>query len=67
MIEARVSRLEEDFKEIRRDIASMKETLARIDGRVSSMPTAFQLYLAILVTWGAGAGIALTLIRFAAP
>ena len=67
MVGMRVARLEDDMKEVRKDLASIKETLARIDGRVSSFPSAFQLYVAILVTWGAGAGIAFTLIKFAAP
>jgi hypothetical protein len=71
MLEARVGRLEDDMKdvkaalkELRRDMSAVNETLARIDGRLSAMPTTFQLLLGMLATWGAGAGIAFALLRF---
>lgn len=65
MLETRVGRLEDEVREMRRDLAGVNETLARIDGRLSGLPTGFQFYLSILLTWGAGAGIAFALMRLA--
>lgn len=47
------------------DIAEMKGRLAAVDARLASVPTTTQLVLWLLVTWGAGAGIAFTVVRFA--
>ncbi len=47
------------------DIAEMKGRLAAVDARLASVPTTTQLVLWLLVTWGAGAAIVFTVVRFA--
>ncbi len=47
------------------DIAEMKGRLAAVDARLASVPTTTQLVLWLLTTWGAGAAIVFTVVRFA--
>ncbi len=47
------------------DIAEMKGRLAAVDARLASVPTTTQLVLWLLTTWGAGAAIVVTVVRFA--
>lgn len=42
-MEARVKRLEDDFKEIRADLKTLLREVAEIKGKVSSLPTTLQL------------------------
>jgi len=46
-----------DFLALQKDFGALKADVARIDGRVSTLPTWWMLLIAILATWGAGAGI----------
>lgn len=39
------------------DYATLKADLARIEGRVSTQPSWWMLLIAVIATWGAGAGI----------
>lgn len=71
MLEQRVSRLEDDLKDIRSTLKALEVSIARLDGRVSQLPTAWTMFTAIITTvvatWGAGAAIVFTLLRFAKP
>ena len=73
MIEHRVSRLEDDMKDVKTTLkaiesrlTSIEVSLARIEGKISQSPTWIQLLVALIATWGAGAAIVAALIRFAA-
>ena len=70
-LEQRVSRLEDDRREIKSGLKALEVALARLDGRVSQLPTAWTMFTAIITTvvatWGAGAAIVFTLLRFAKP
>lgn len=71
MLEQRVGRLEDDMKELKAGLKAVEVTLARLDGRISQLPTAWTMFTAIITTvvatWGAGAAIVFTLLRFAKP
>lgn len=51
------------------DYAALRADVARIEGRLTNMPTTWQLFLAlvttIVTTWSAGAAIVFALLRFA--
>ncbi len=49
------------------DYATLKADIARLDGRMSQIPTAWTMFSAIVMTWGAGAAIVFTLLRYARP
>lgn len=56
-----------DLTAIRSDFASLKADVARLDGRLSQLPTLLQLVGIVITTWSAGAAIVFTLLRFAKP
>ena len=68
-----IARLQSDIADMRGKMATQTELhssrvdVAELKGRVAALPTWWMLVLAMLATWGAGAGIAFTLIRFAKP
>ena len=71
-LDRRVERLEEDMTDVKASLRSIEgkvdalvEGVAEIRGRVSLSPTWLQLLLALIATWGAGAAIVATAIRFA--
>jgi chromosome segregation ATPase len=70
-LDRRVERLEEDMTDVKASLRSIEgkvdslvEGVAEIRGRVSQSPTWLQLLLALIATWGAGAAIVATAIRF---
>jgi hypothetical protein len=42
-VEARLSRLETAVNNVQRDLQALRESVARIDGKISNLPTTFQL------------------------
>ena len=71
-LERRVERLEDDMTDVKSSLRSIEgkvdslvEGVAEIRGRISQSPTWLQLLVALLATWGAGAAIVATVIRFA--
>jgi hypothetical protein len=70
-LDRRVERLEEymtdvnaSLRSIEGKVDSLVEGVAEIRGRISQSPTWLQLLLALIATWGAGAAIVATAIRF---
>jgi chromosome segregation ATPase len=70
-LDRRVERLEEDMTDVKASLRSIEgkvdslvEGVAEIRGRISQSPTWLQLLLALIATWGAGAPIVATAIRF---
>lgn len=56
-MEARLRRLEDDFREIRGDLKSLVKDTAEIKGRINAMPTTWQLLGMILAIMGASFAI----------
>lgn len=54
-MEQRVAALESDVKELKADIKAMAKDVAEIKGRLSQMPTTFQM-----LTWFVGIALGLT-------
>jgi hypothetical protein len=52
------------LRSIENKVDSVVEGVAEIRGRISQAPTWLQLLLALIATWGAGAAIVATAIRF---
>ncbi|MBX9908819.1 MAG: hypothetical protein K2Z25_08900 [Beijerinckiaceae bacterium] len=46
------------------DYASLKADVARVDGKLSNIPTMWQLLTMVVSTWAAGAAIVFTILRF---
>ncbi len=46
------------------DYATLKADVARIDGKLSNIPTMWQLLTMVVSTWAAGAAIVFTILRF---
>lgn len=70
MIEQRVTRLEEDMKDIKSSLKTIEAKLGSIDlsvaemkGKLSQAPNWIQLIGLTLATWAAGAAIVFTLLR----
>jgi hypothetical protein len=79
MLEPRVARLETDVAEIKVSMRSVEDTLIRIEtelktlpkageigeikGKLSLMPTTWQLVVLLLTTWAGGMYIAIALMR----
>lgn len=55
MIEQRVAALEADMKEVKADLKAMAKDVHEIKGRLSQMPTTFQM-----LTWFVGIALGLT-------
>jgi hypothetical protein len=71
-LERRVERLEDDMTDVKSSLRSIEgkvdslvEGVAEIGGRISQSPTWLQLLVAPIATWGAGAAVVATVIRFA--
>ncbi len=47
------------------DLASLKADIFEVKGKLSSFPTSWMLFGALIATWGAGAAIVFTVVRFA--
>lgn len=56
----RVGTLEGEVKEARKDLGTIRERLAAIEGKISNMPTTFQM-----ATWFVGVAVALVGLTFA--
>jgi hypothetical protein len=54
-----------DLHKVQLDVAEMKGRLAGVEARLASVPTTTQLVLWLLTTWGAGAAIVFTIMKFA--
>lgn len=71
MLDARVTRLEDDMREVKASLKNIEISMARMDGKLSQLPTAWTMFIAIITTvvatWGAGAAIVFTLLRSAKP
>jgi hypothetical protein len=46
-----------DYVSLQKDFGSLKSDVSELKGKLSNLPTWWMLMLAILATWGAGAGI----------
>jgi hypothetical protein len=46
------------------DYATLKADVARFDGKLSNIPTMWQLLTMVVSTWAAGAAIVFTILRF---
>jgi hypothetical protein len=59
--------VQKDFGALRadaqKDFGALRADVARIEGRVSNMPTWWMLVTALIATWSVGAGIVFTLVR----
>lgn len=70
-IVARLARLEAAVDDMRKDIQAMRLDVARIEGKISNLPTTFQLVFMqagfILAAFAAAFGLSLGLLRFASP
>lgn len=62
-MERRFEKVETSIKEQGRDISKLQQDVARVDGRVSQLPTLWQIAGLIFAIFGA----AFVLIRFAPP
>jgi hypothetical protein len=69
-VEARLARLEVAVDEIRKELQAIRIDLARIEGRLSNLPTTLQLVFMqatiIVAVFAAAVGLSLALIRLAA-
>jgi hypothetical protein len=81
MLEQRVTKLENAFERIEQrlvgietelkhlpkatDYASIKADIARIEGRLTNVPTTLQMLVMLITTGSVGVGIVFTVLRFA--
>lgn len=81
MLEQRVTRLEDDMKEIRSalarieaelkhmpkamDYAALRSEVAEIKGRLTNLPTTLQMIVMLITVWSVGSGIIFAVLRFA--
>ncbi len=70
-LERRVERVEEDMTDVKASLRSIEgkvdkliDGVAELRGRASQSPTWLQLLIALIATWGAGAAIVASAIRF---
>lgn len=63
----RVSAVEGDMKDVKANLKRIDQTVNRIDGRISQMPTAFQLLGMIIGIVFTVMGATFALIRFGLP
>ncbi len=70
-VEARLAGLEVSVAEMRKDLQAIRLEIARIDGKISNLPTTFQLVFMqagfILAVFVAAFGLSFALLRFAPP
>jgi hypothetical protein len=68
-LEARVAVLEAAVDDIRSDLKAIRVDLARMDGKLSNVPTTFQLVFMqaaiIVAVFGGAIGLAFALLKFA--
>ena len=55
-----------DLHKVQLDLAELKGRVAGLESRLATVPSTTQLVLWLLTTWGAGAAIVFTVIRYAA-
>lgn len=87
MLDARVARLEADMSEVKAslkaieaaiaylptaaDLTTLRVDVAEMKGRVSQLPTAWMMFIAIVTTvvttWSAGAAMVFTVLRLSKP
>jgi hypothetical protein len=65
-IETRLDAIEAGIRQLPGmiDYATLKADVARIAGKLSNIPTMWQLLTMIVSTWAAGAAIVFTILRF---
>lgn len=73
-MEARVARLEDDFKEARKDlkdirdgIAGIRERLASLEGKIGNLPSTWVMVTTLAASQIALLGFTFAIIRFALP
>lgn len=68
-LEARLARLETAVDELRKDVQALNVALARVDGKISSLPTTFQLVFILagftVATFVGATGLSLAVVRLA--
>lgn len=66
-IELLLSEIKGQLSQIQKssDFATIRADVARIDGRLSQLPTTWQLLAMVISTWAAGAAIVFTVVKFA--
>jgi len=66
-MEARLARLETDVDEIRKELQAIRVDLARIEGRLTNLPTTFQLVFMLaaftVATFVGATGLSLAVLR----
>jgi hypothetical protein len=66
-LEARLARLETDVDEIRKELQAIRVDLARIEGRLTNLPTTFQLVFMLaaftVATFVGATGLSLAVLR----
>ena len=63
----RLTGIESELKHLPKaaDYASIKADIARIDGRMTNIPTTLQMLVMLITTWSVGVGIVFAVLRFA--
>jgi hypothetical protein len=64
-IVSRLVAIEISLAKIDGRITGLEGRLAGIEGRLQAIPSAWQLFVALITTWSAGAAIVFAMIRFA--
>ena len=63
-LEPAIREIASDNKDFRKQLSDMSARIAGLEGQFKAMPTALQLFTALITTWAAGAAIVFTLVRF---
>ncbi len=65
-IEMRLDAIEAEIRQLSKmvDFATLRADVARIDGKLSNIPTMWQLFTMVVSTWAAGAAVVFTILRF---
>ncbi len=63
-LEPAIRDLASDNKDFRKQLSDVSVRMAGLEGQFKAMPTALQLFAALITTWAAGAAIVFTLVRF---
>jgi hypothetical protein len=66
-IEQRLAAMEIELKHLPKaaDYATLKADIARVDGRLTNIPTTIQMLVMMITVWSVGTGIVFTVLRFA--